>query len=81
MVLLPVFEYNIKAIFDICIFLWFFINNLMILRIILWHALVHMNKVRNIRSSYTCGVLIEIDVLEIGFTFLICFISHNAKFS
>ena len=73
MVLLPVFEYNIKAIFDICIFLWFFINKLMIQRIILWHALVHMNKVRNIRSSYTCGALIEIDVLEIGFNFLICF--------
>ena len=72
MVLLPVFEYNTKAIFDICIFLWFFINKLMIQRIILWHALVHMNKVRNIRSSYTCGVLIEIDVLEIGFNFLIC---------
>ena len=73
MVLLPVFEYNIKAIFDICIFLWFFINKLMIQRIILWHILVHMNKVRNIRSSYTCGALIEIDVLRIGFNFLICF--------
>ena len=73
MVLLPVFEYKIKAIFDICIFLLIFINKLMIQRIILWHALVHMNKVRNIRSSYTCGALIEIDVLEIGFNFLICF--------
>ena len=73
MVLSPVFVYNTKAIFDICTFLWFFINKLMIQRIILWHALVHMNKVRNIRSSYTCGVLIEIDVLEIGFNFLICF--------
>ena len=72
MVLLPVFVYNVKAIFDICNFLWFFINKLMIQRIILWHALVHMNKVRNIRSSYTCGLLIEIDVLEMGCNFLIC---------
>ena len=66
MVLSPVFVYNTKAIFDICTFLWFFINKLMIQRIILWHALVHMNKVRNIRSF---GLLIEIDVLEIGFNF------------
>ena len=72
MVLSPVFVYNTKAIFDICTFLWFFINKLMIRRIMLWHAMVHMNKVRNIQSSYICGVLIKIDVLRIGLSFLNC---------
>ena len=69
MALSPVFVYNIKAIFDICTFLWFFMNKLMIRRIMLWHALVHMNKNRNIQSSYISGVLIKIELLRIGLSF------------